>query len=262
MSIAGREMPDPMSNQATPATPRDENRAAAFASTRWSVVLTAGEEESPAAHEALAQLYRAYWYPLYAFVRRQGCSPHDAEDFTQSFFLHLLKRRDLATVRRERGRFRSFLLVSLKHFLVNEWKHARTLRRGGGQPTLPLDFFQAEQRYGAEPVTLPDAEKLFDRRWALAVLERVFGRMRGEYASGGRQPLFDALKAYLSPEGPGRSQAALAAALGLTENALKQAVHRLRTRYRELLRAEVTQTVAMPGDVEDELRHLIAVLRE
>lgn len=275
----GHVKTDPISNQATPASPRDAGEgawlgvlpcshdhstreAAAFDSTRWSVVLAVGQEDSPAAQEALTQLYRAYWYPLYVFVRRQGCSPHDAEDFTQGFFLHLLKRHDLATVRRERGRFRSFLLVSLKHFLVNEWTRARTLRRGGGQPALPLDLVQAEERYAAEPATEPDVERSFDRRWAVAVLVQVFGRLRREYDSSGRQRLFNALKPYLSPEGPGRSQATVAAGLGLNENALKQAVHRLRARYRELLREEVAQTVATPGDIEDELRHLIEVLRE
>jgi DNA-directed RNA polymerase specialized sigma24 family protein len=181
---------------------------------------------------------------------------------TQGFFLHLLRRRDLATVRREQGRFRSFLLVSLKHFLVNEWNRSRALRRGGGQAPLPLDIVQAETRYAAEAATQPDVEKGFDRRWAAAVLAQVFRRLREEYASGGRQRLFDSLKPYLSPERPGRSQTELAAELGLSENACKQAVHRLRVRYRELLRAEVSQTVAAPGDIEDELRHLVEVLRE
>jgi RNA polymerase sigma factor (sigma-70 family) len=240
----------------------DSAPAATFGTTHWSVVLAAGQEESLAASEALSQLYRTYWYPLYVFVRRQGCSPHDAEDVTQGFFLHLLKRRDLATVRRERGRFRSFLLVSLKHFLVNEWKRLRALRRGGGQAPLPFDVLEAETRYAAESATEPDVERGFDRRWAAAVLAQVFKRLREEYTSSGRQRLFDALKACLSPEGPGRSQEELAAELGLNENACKQAVHRLRARYRELLRMEVAQTVAAPGDIEDELRHLVEVLRE
>lgn len=285
----GRVKANPISSKPTLNPPRDDGKAAssgglpgrsqptnldgpgaqdsgvagtAFDTTRWSVVLAAGQEDSPSAQEALTQLYRAYWYPLYVIVRRQGCSPHDAEDLTQGFFLHLLNRHDLATVRRERGRFRSFLLVSLKHFLVNEWKRARALRRGGNQPAVSLELLGAEERFAAEQFETPDAEKCFDRRWAVAVLEQVFGRLRQEYASSGRQMLFNTLKPYLSPDGPGCSQAAVAAELGLNENALKQAVHRLRTRYRELLREEVAQTVATPGDIEDELRYLIEVLRE
>jgi RNA polymerase sigma-70 factor (ECF subfamily) len=233
-----------------------------FATTRWSVVLAAGEEPSPQAEAAVAQLCRTYWYPLYAFVRQEGLDPHDAEDMTQGFFLHLLQRRDLARVRREKGRFRSFLLVSLKHFLVNEWKRARAEKRGGRNSFVPLAGLNAEDRYAAEGTDDGSPERVFDRHWALALIETVLASLREEYESSGRAKLFELLQPFLSGQGASRSQAEIGTELGLNENAVKQAVHRLRQRYRECLRDAVAHTVAQPGDVEDELRYLIEVLRE
>jgi RNA polymerase sigma-70 factor (ECF subfamily) len=225
-------------------------------------VLAAREEASPQAEAALTQLYRAYWYPLYAFVRRQGCGVHDAQDLTQGFFFHLLKRRDLASVSRKKGRFRSFLLVALKHFLVNQWERTQAMKRGGGLAFVPLDCDSAEQRLAAEPVENLGAEKLFDRGWARAVLDAVLARLSNEYSASGHARLYEALNPFLSSEGRRRPQVEVGAELGMNENSVKQAVHRLRTRYRELLREEIAHTVGHPGDIEEELRYLIEVLRE
>jgi len=221
----------------------------------------AGQSPSPAADLALERLCKTYWYPLYAYVRRQGCSPEDAQDLTQGFFARLLKRRDLERVRQEKGRFRSYLLVSLKHYLVNEWQRARTEKRGGENCFIPLDEVLAEERYGMEPAEALTADRIFERRWALTLLDQVLARLKEEYHAAGNGPLFDRLKLWLSDESEGLSQAQVASELGMNENAVKQAFHRLRQRYRLLVREEIANTVAVPGDIEDELRHLIAVLR-
>jgi RNA polymerase sigma-70 factor (ECF subfamily) len=236
-------------------------KATQFATTHWSVVLAAGQGESPRAMEALESLCRTYWYPLYAFVRRQGHGPHDTEDLIQEFFARLLQRGDFVSVRREKGRFRSFLLVAVKHFLVNQALRARTQKRGGGQRLIPLDELLAERQYRFEPADELTPETLFERRWALALLDKVLARVRNEYESGGKLRQFEALRPFLSDGQNLRPQAEIAAELGTTEGAIKQALRLLRRRYRELLRQEVAHTVATAGDVEDELRHLVAVLR-
>jgi len=228
-----------------------------FATTRWSLVLHA-REDSVGAHDALSALCRAYWYPLYAFVRRQGCSPHDAQDLTQDFFARLIAKGWLDDVARERGRFRSFLLAAMKHFLANEWDKARAQKRGGGAECISIDEAIAEGRYRDEPASVETAEKLFDRRWACTLLDQVLARLRAEMIAAGRGVQFDALKPCLTGEKP--HHAALAAQLGLSEGAVKVAVHRLRDRYRALLRTEIAQTVADPSEVDDELRHLFAAL--
>jgi RNA polymerase sigma factor (sigma-70 family) len=233
----------------------------AFATTHWSVVLAAGQRDSPEAAKALEKLCRRYWYPLYAYVRRRGYVPEDAEDLTQEFFSRLLKNRDLEAVRQEKGRFRSYLLVALNHFLTNEWKRSQTLKRGGGHTFVPLDQALAEDLYRREPADTQTAEQMFQRRWATTTLEQVLTRLRDEYAASGRARQFDCLKGFLSDESHGRTQAQIAAELRISEGAVKQAVHRMRQRYRELLREEIAQTVPTAGDVEDELRHLIRVLR-
>ncbi|MCI0541562.1 MAG: sigma-70 family RNA polymerase sigma factor [Verrucomicrobiales bacterium] len=232
-----------------------------FATTHWQTILAAGQSHSAQAEAALEQLYRTYWYPLYAFVRRNGFQPHDAQDLTQEFFARLLAHRDLKSVRREKGRFRSFLLVSLKHFLVNEWQRSRTEKRGAGRALIPLDEMTAEKLYGLEPADDRSPDKIFERRWALTVLDRVLSRVRQEYAAAGKERVFDCLKGFFSEDQEKQSYAEVAADVGLTEAAAKQAVHRLRRRYRELLRAEIAHTVATPGDIEDELQHLISALR-
>jgi RNA polymerase sigma factor (sigma-70 family) len=231
-----------------------------FNTTHWSVVLAA-RGESTDAQEALEKLCRVYWYPLYAFVRRQGHSPEDAEDLIQGFFARVLERKDLETVQRERGRFRSYLLVSLKHFTLNEQLRARAEKRGGGQPVISLDEVEAEKKFAQEPVDNSTPEKIFERRWALALLDKVLERLRQEHEANARLRLFDSLRWFLSDEPAEQSQAQIGAQLGLSTGAVKQAVRRLRQRYRELLHEEVANTVATAADIDDEVRHLVAVLR-
>jgi RNA polymerase sigma factor (sigma-70 family) len=232
----------------------------AFTTTQWSVVLAA-QGGSPAADEALGKLCRTYWWPLYGFVRRSGYKPEEAQDLTQGFFALLLERRDLDAVRRERGRLRSYLLVSLKNFVAKARRREFALKRGEGRALVPLDELLARERADLEPADNLTADRIYERRWALTLLEQVLARLEAEYADTGNGKLFDCLKEFLSDE-PGRpSQAQIATELGMTENAVKQAFHRLRQRYRQLLREEIAQTVAVPGDVEDELRHFISVLQ-
>src|SRR5215472_3847803 len=232
-----------------------------FNTTHWSVVLAA-RGESADAQVALEKLCRVYWYPLYAFVRRQGHSPEDAEDLIQGFFARILQRKDLETVQRERGRFRSYLLVSLKHFVLNAQLHAGAEKRGGGQSLISLDEVEAEKKFAQEPVDKSTPEKIFERRWALALLDKVLERLRQEYEATDRLRLFDTLRWFLSNEPAEQSQSQIGAKLDLSTGAVKQAVRRLRKRYRELLHEEVANTVATAADIDDEIRHLVAILRE
>jgi RNA polymerase sigma factor (sigma-70 family) len=233
--------------------------AGAFATTHWSVVLTA-QGLSPAADEALEKLCRSYWWPLYGFVRRQGHTPEEAQDLTQSFFALLLERRDLNTVRQEKGRLRSYLLVSLKNFLAKARRHDLAVKRGGGRPFVSLEGLLARESADVEPAHTLSADRIYERRWALTLLEQVLSRLGEEYRAAGNASLFDQLKSLLAGESDQPSQASAASELDMTENALRQAFHRLRRRYRQLLREEIGHTVAVPGDVEEELRHLIGVL--
>jgi RNA polymerase sigma-70 factor (ECF subfamily) len=229
----------------------------AFTTTHWSVVLEA-QGESPVAQEALEKLCRTYWRPIYSFVRRQGLPPAEAEDITQGFFAQLLKRRSFGAVRKERGRLRSFLLASVKYFLADEHRRAMAIKRGKGQRVIPLEELHADEPIElADPVT---SEMVYERRWALTVLERVFNRLKEEYRAAGNPALFNSLKQLLPDEPGAPSQAQIAAQLGMTENSVRQAFYRFRQRYQSLLREEIAHTVATPGDIEDELRHLIAVL--
>ena len=231
-----------------------------FVTTHWSVVLTA-QGHSAAADEALEKLCRTYWWPLYGFVRRNGCNPEEAQDLTQGFFAMLLERRDLDVVRREKGRLRSYLLVSLKNFLGKTRRREMALKRGEGRALVPLDELLARERADLEPADTLTADRIYDRRWALTLLEQVLARLEAEYRAAGNAKLFEHLKELLSDEPGRRSQAEIAVEMDMTENAVKQAFHRLRQRYRQLLRDEIAQTVAVPGDVEDELRHFISVLQ-
>ncbi len=242
-----------------PTRLRLENGPIAFTTTHWSVVLAA-QGRSPAADEALEKLCRTYWWPLYGFVRRNGYSAEEAQDLTQGFFALLLERRDLDVVRREKGRLRSYLLMSLKNFLAKARRRELALKRGEGRALVPLDELVARERAALEPADNLSADRIYERRWALTLLEQVLTRLESEYQSTGNAKLFDCLNEFLSDEPRRRSQAEVAAELGMTENAVKQAFHRLRQRYRQLLRDEIAQTVAVPGDVEDELRHFISVL--
>jgi RNA polymerase sigma factor (sigma-70 family) len=231
-----------------------------FATTHWSVVLTAQRHDSTRAYAALSYLCQTYWYPLYAFVRRQGHSAHDAQDLTQEFFSRLLEKNYLAVADRERGKFRSFLLAALKHFLANEWNRARAAKRGGGREVLSLNETDAEGRYLLEPTDETTAEKIFERRWATTLLEQAVTRLREEYAQAEKGDLYEALKNCLTIESRSVPYAELAARLKMSEGAIKVAVYRLRGRYREVLREEIAQTVSSPEEVEEELRHLFAAL--
>jgi RNA polymerase sigma factor (sigma-70 family) len=249
-------------DQVSPGRPesRTQEGAIAFTTTHWSVVLEA-QGPTPAARAALDKLCRTYWRPIYGFVRRQGVGPEEAKDLTQGFFALLLERRDLDAARKEKGRLRSYLLTSLKHFLANEHHRAMAIKRGEGQRLISLDDLRERERAGFEPADTLTAEQIYERRWALALLDQVLIRLGDEYRAAGNVILFERLKALLTDE-PGRpSQAQIADELGMTENAVKQAFHRVRERYRQLLREEIAHTVMAPGDIEDELRHLIAVLR-
>ncbi len=233
---------------------------AGFATTRWTVVLSAGDPGSPQAATALETLCRAYWYPLYAYVRRRGHSPADAQDLTQEFFSQLLQHRWVARADRHKGRFRSFLLMAMKRFLANEWDKVKTLKRGGRAQLVPLPLDAAETRYTQEPVTMSTPEQVFEKRWALALLESVLGYLRAEYVREGKAVLFDTLKPCLLGSRELQPYAAIAAELDMTEGAVKVAVCRLRERYRRRLKEEIAPTVASPADVEEELRHLFRVL--
>jgi len=236
------------------------DQRAEFTTTHWSVVLTAGKGSSPTAQQALEQLCRAYWYPLYAYVRRYGHNPEDAQDLTQEFFARFLSRNYLQLADHTRGRFRTFLLSSLKHFLVSEWKKANSERRGGRQTILSLDEASAESRYASEPADHESPDSLFDKRWAATLLAQTLTKLHAEFAAGEKSRLFDTLKMIVWGEQK-QDYAQLAASLGMTEGALKVAVHRFRQRYGELLRTEVANTVRTPTEIDDEVRYLISVLR-
>jgi len=207
-------------------------------------------------------LCRSYWYPLYVFVRRQGLSPEDAQDLTQDFFGRLLRPEFLRNVAPEKGLFRSFLLACLKRFLADEWRKEHAAKRGGGQPLLPLEEERAESRYLQEPYGQMSPEALYERRWALALLDRVLNRLEAEFAAAGKQALFQGLEHFLAGDKSDGTYAEAATRLGLTEGAVKMTTLRMRERYRVLFRDEIAQTVAAPAEVDDEIRHVIAVLRQ
>jgi RNA polymerase sigma-70 factor (ECF subfamily) len=254
-------LPVSMSNsqpesQSSSSLPRE------FTTTHWSVILLAGGAASEDADAALEHLCRAYWYPLYAYVRRQGHMPHDAQDLTQEFFARLLERKYLRLADPNRGRFRTFLLGSLKNFLINDWKKENRDKRGGGQKVLSLDEEMAESRFATEPATVQPPDSLYDRGWAAILLDRAIAALRAEFERAGKLELFEQLKVFVWGEKNALSYAAMAEQLGMTEGAVKVAVHRLRQRYGELLRAEVSQTVATPAEVNEELRYLVSVIRD
>ena len=223
-------------------------------------MLAAGRSDSTHARSALEKLCRTYWQPIYAFVRRQGHSPHDAQDLTQEFFARLLEKKSLADVDRAKGRFRSFLLASLKHFLANEWDKARAQKRGGGQVLIPIDAQSAETACGVDPADQATAEKIFERRWALTLLDHALQRLREEHVREGKESLFEQLKVTLTESSRSVRYAEMASQLQMSEGAVKVAVHRLRQRYRELLRAEIADTVTTPAEVEEEIRALFSAL--
>jgi len=235
------------------------SRPYAFVTTHWSVVLNAGREQTPQAQDALEKLCQTYWRPLYAYVRRRGYSPDDAADLTQGFFARLLERRWLERADEKRGRFRSFLLATLSNFIANEWDKATTQKRGGGR-ILSLQRDVAESDGGSEPADRLTPEQIFEWRWALALLDQVMNRLSDEFAQNGKTELFEAIKPCLLGERNVQPYAALASRMGMTEGSVKVTVHRLRQRYRQLLRDEIAHTVATPEEVEEEMRYLFAVL--
>jgi RNA polymerase sigma-70 factor (ECF subfamily) len=231
-----------------------------FATTHWTVVLAAGRTNSPQADVALEQLCRTYWYPLYAYVRRHGHSREDAEDLTQGFFARLLEKNYLEGITSDGGKFRSFLLVALKRFLANEWDRANRQKRGGGVPALSLDWQDAESRYQIAPADNLSPDKLYDRAWAVIVLERVITRLRDESGTEGKAGQYEQLKPFLMMGKSEIPYARAAAELKMSEGAVRVAVHRLRRRYRELLREEIAQTLANPAQADEEMQALFSAL--
>jgi len=243
-------MAEASSSDHLPASARE------FTTTHWSVVLAASDGASPQAVQALEKLCRTYWFPLYAYVRRQGHRAHDAQDLVQGFFARLLQGNFLENVGPQKGKFRSFLLAALNHFVSDEWDKARAEKRGGGQTFISLDDLNAEELYLAAPDSAAPAESIFDQRWALTLLAQAFARLREEFAATGRSREFDHLKIFLSTLTGKGGYDAVAAALAMPVVTVGVKVHRLRQRYGELIRAEIAQTVASPADIEEEMRHL------
>jgi RNA polymerase sigma factor (sigma-70 family) len=247
-------------HSSTPSSAERAERQPVFATTHWSVVLKAGLADTTHAREALANLCQTYWYPLYAYVRRRGYSAHDAQDLTQAFFLCLLQRQSLAGADPNRGRFRSFMLGAMNHFLADEWAKMQTQKRGQGRAVLSLDLAAAEQRFDLEPADNATPDKAFDRQWATALLDVVLNRLENEYRRENNAELFNALKQALAGKRESQPYTQLATQLGMNEGAVRVAVHRLRKRYRELLQAEIAHTVSSPEEVKEELNHLFRVM--
>jgi RNA polymerase sigma-70 factor (ECF subfamily) len=244
-------------------SPNEKTRAAVeiFATTRWTVVLAAGQRAAPEANAALEELCRTYWYPLYAYVRRRGNSREDAEDLTQAFFARLLEKDYLEGVTSERGKFRAFLLMAIKRFLANEWDRAHAQKRGSAAP-LSLDWQDAESRYQIDPADNLSPDKLYDRSWAVTMLERVITRLRDESATEGKGGQYELLKPFLMFGKSEIPYSKAAVALGISEGAARVAVHRLRQRYREILREEIAQTLSDPGQADEEVQALFSALTE
>ncbi len=255
MSAANERVPSSPHSNAAPSAGQS-----AFVTTHWSVVLSAASLNSEPSRKALESLCAAYWFPLYAYVRRRGHSPPDAEDLTQEFFLHLLEHNWVAKADRQKGRFRSFLLMAMNRFLANEWDKARTRKRGAQVRFVPLLAGEAETRYLREPADATTPEEAFERQWALTTLDEAVRSVRAEYERGGKGALFEALKPCLVGSRETQPYAELGAVLNLSEGAIKVAVCLLRERYRQQLKEQIAQTVATPAEAESELRHLFRVL--
>lgn len=247
----------PLSDSTPDASPA---KAQWFNTTHWSVVLAAHAADVPQAAAALEKLCCTYWYPIYAYLRRLGYAEHDAQDLTQGFFAQLLERRSIQAVQREKGKFRSFLLAALKYYVADERDRANAQKRGGGREVISLDAQQAEDRYRLEPADDRSPDKLFERRWAITLLDQVLGRLKQEFTDAGKRELFNHLQPFLVEGTGAKTYAEAAREAGTTEEALKKAVQRMRRRYHQLFREEIAQTVASPEGVEEELRYLCAVL--
>jgi len=245
---------------AQPGSSASAGPQAAFNTTHWSVVLALSQGDSARAREAMASLCRTYWYPLYAYVRRRGYSAPDAQDLTQAFFARLLAHDSLANATPKLGRFRTFILTAMQRFLASEWKQEHAQKRGGGQELLSLDWVAAAERFDLEPATHASPDKLFEKQWAVTLLDDVLKRLEKEYQNDNKTKLFAALKQTLLGQRESQPYAELAGRLGLSEGAIKVAVHRLRKRYRELVREQIAGTVEDPREIEAELRHLFQAL--
>jgi RNA polymerase sigma factor (sigma-70 family) len=250
--------PEPPPSTSFP--PDDLPPRAAFVTTHWSRVVTASRSDTTSAQAALEKLCQTYWHPLYAYVRRRGYGVEDAQDLTQAFFAKLLERQWLADAEREKGKFRTFLLTAMERFLANEWDKAKALKRGGGRANVPIQLDTAETRYGVEPPDNRTPEQAFEYHWAVTLLDEVLKRLQDEYRQRGQEAVFASLKPALVGEREGQPYAELARQLNMGESAVKVAVHRLRQRYRELLRAEIAETLASPEEVDAEMRYLFGVL--
>lgn len=242
------------------STSAPEVRQPVFVTTHWSVVLAAGRSDTTRSRDALARLCQTYWYPLYAYIRRRGYSAHDAQDLTQDFFARILEKHSIARADPQRGRFRSFILTAMNHFLGQEFEKSRAQKRGSGLEVFSLDLARAEQRYDLEPAVSETPDKDFDKKWALALLETVMTQLEAEYKRENKSDLFNALKQTLTGSRESQPYAELAEMLGMTEPAIKVTVHRLRKRYRELLQTEIANTVSSADEVKEEMRHLFAAL--
>lgn len=238
----------------------DSSGQADFANTRWSIVLKAGHQSSVDSRRALESLCQTYWHPLYAYVRRRVTDPGEAQDLTQAFFAELIEKNFVAAAKSERGRFRAFLLAAFKHFLSKQWDKAKTQKRGGGRVLISLDFEAEDSRHQIEPSRGLTPEQLYDREWALALLNQIMVRLEDEFTRAGKERQFALLKGFIIGEHEGLTYSAVAETLGMTEAAAKMAAHRMRRRYRELLREEIVQTVAGPEGVEEEIQNLFATL--
>ena len=238
------------------STPASTAPGDIFATTHWTVVLAAGKRHTPQSDRALEELCRSYWFPLYAYVRRRGHGKEDAEDSVQAFFARFLAKNYLAGLSAERGRFRAFLLASLKHFLINEWKKSQRLKRGGGDKNLLLDWQTADTKFQVAATNEPSPDKAFDREWALALLAKVIKRLQKECEADGKAKLFEQLKTFLTAGKGESAQSETAKSLGMEEGAVRVAIHRLRKRYRQLLRDEISQTLTDPAQVDEEMRAL------
>jgi len=242
-------------NSSNPTAP-DAGSGDIFATTHWTVVLAAGQQHTPQSDHALEALCRTYWFPLYAYVRRRGHAKADAEDLVQAFFARFLAKNYLASLSEERGRFRAFLLAALKNFLINEWKHANRQKRGGGEIALSLDWETADTKFQVAAQNEPSPDQAFDREWALALLSKVIEKLQAECVAEGKAQLFEQLKVFLAAGKSETAQSEVATALGMEEGAVRVAVHRLRKRYRQLLRDEIANTLSDPAMVDEEMRAL------
>ncbi len=238
----------------------ESRKSPEFATTRWSVVHAAGQQPSRESREALTALCQSYWYPLYAFVRRRVSDAHEAQDLTQAFFAELLEKNFVASATPQRGRFRAYLLTALKHFLSKQWDHQKAAKRGGGQSPLSLDFQAGDSRISLEPATALTPEQEYDRQWAMTLLHHTLERLEAEYDQTDKKSLFQGLKGFIIGDHPGATYRDVAAELEISEGAAKMAAHRMRLRYRELLRQEILQTVSGPEDIDAEIQELFSVL--